>query len=148
MLTKFMKKIISLPVLAHIALAVITMSWFQWAKGKLDASYAASLHPVDYLTGQTRFSGEMIKGYYATMSDAGTLKVYVTTQLIDFGFILGFLGIGLFVCTLIARHDRKRLVLCHAGEPKHLRRLAGNPLLYFRGFEIRTDHIRTGTITG
>jgi len=105
-LTKFMKKIISLPVLAHIALAVITMSWFQWAKGKLDASYAASLHPVDYLTGQTRFSGEMIKGYYATMSDAGTLKVYVTTQLIDFGFILGFLGIGLFVCTLIARLNR------------------------------------------
>lgn len=58
------------------------------------------------MTGQTSLSGETIKGYYATMSDAGTLDVYVTTQWIDFGFILGFFGIGLFVCTLIARLNR------------------------------------------
>lgn len=103
---KVMKKIVDLPVLVHVALAAVSILWFQWAKGLLDASYAASLHPVDYMTGQTSFSGEAVKGYYATMSDAGTLDVYVTTQLIDFGFILGFLGIGLFVCTLIARLNR------------------------------------------
>lgn len=103
---KVMKKIVALPVLVHVALAGIAITWFQFAKGKLDASYAASRHPVDYMTGQTGFSGERIKEYYATMSDAGTLDVYVTTQLIDFGFILGFFGIGLFVCTLIARLSR------------------------------------------
>lgn len=106
MMLKLMKKIIDLPILVHIAMAVISISWFQWAKGKLDASYAASLHPVDYMTGQTRFSGEAVKEYYATMSDAGTLDIYVTTQLIDFGFIIGFFGIGFFVCTLIARLSR------------------------------------------
>lgn len=103
---RIMKKIMDLPVLAHAALAVTSIFWFQWAKGKLDASYAASLHPVDYMTGQTSFSGETVKGHYAAMTDAGTLDIYVTTQLIDFGFILGFLGIGLLVCTLIARLSR------------------------------------------
>lgn len=100
------KKVTDLPVAAHIALAVISILWFQWAKGKLDASYAASLHPVDYITGQTRFSGDTIKGYYAAMTDTGTLDIYVRTQMVDFGFILGFLGIGLFVCTLIGRLSR------------------------------------------
>lgn len=103
---RVMKKIIDMPVLVHAALAVISVLWFQWTKGKLDASYAASGHPVDYVTGQTSFSGATIKGYYAAMTDAGTLDVYVKTQLIDFGFILGFLGIGLFVFTLIARSNR------------------------------------------
>ncbi|WP_022703743.1 hypothetical protein [Pseudorhodobacter ferrugineus] len=98
-----LKRLLNLPILAHITLAIGSFVWFQWAKGKLDASYAASMHPVDYMTGQTSFSGEKIKGFYATMVQAGTLDVYVTTQLIDFGFILGFVGIGLFVCTLIAR---------------------------------------------
>lgn len=104
---RIMQKITGLPVFAHVALAVGTIGWFGWTKGKLDASYAASRHPVDYMTGQTRFSGEAVKGYYKTMSEAGTLDIYVQTQLIDFGFILGFLGIGLFVCTLIARLSRR-----------------------------------------
>lgn len=103
---KPLKRVLNLPVAAHIALAFGSFIWFQWAKGKLDASYAASLHPVDYMTGQTSFSGEKIKGFYAVMAQAGTLDVYVTTQLIDFGFILGFVGIGLFACTLIARLSR------------------------------------------
>lgn len=103
---RVMKKVIDMPVLVHAALAAVSVVWFQWAKGKLDASYAASLHPVDYMTGQTSFSGETLKGYYAVMTDAGTLDTYVKTQLIDFGFILGFLGIGLFVCTLVARLNR------------------------------------------
>jgi hypothetical protein len=59
------------------------------------------------MTGQTTFSGETVKGYYSAMIETETLDVYVTTQLIDFGFILGFIGIGVFVCTLIARLCRK-----------------------------------------
>ncbi|PLS23192.1 hypothetical protein [Neptunicoccus cionae] len=100
-------RITGLPLPAHGALAVFSIFWFQWTKGKLDASYAASKHPVDYMTGQTSFSGETIKGYYAIMSEAGTLDIYTRTQLIDFAFILGFLGIGLFVCTLLARLGRE-----------------------------------------
>lgn len=100
------RKVIDLPIAVHIGLALGSIAWFQVAKGKLDASYAASQHPVDYMTGQTSFSGETIKGYYAAMSETGTLDVYVTTQWIDFGFILGFMAIGLFVCTLCARLGR------------------------------------------
>lgn len=114
-----LKKVTDLPVVVHIALAVVSFLWFQWTKGKLDASYAASLHPVDYATGQTSFNGQTIKGYYAAMSDTGTLDIYVRTQMIDFGFILGFLGIGLFVCTLIGRLSRD------GGIGRRMGRLAG-----------------------
>ena len=103
---KVLKSVTRLPVLFHAALAAGSIGWFQLAKGRLDQSYAASRHPVDYMTGQTGFSGQAIKEYYAAMSDTGTLDIYVTTQLIDFGFILGFIAIGLFVCTLIARLNR------------------------------------------
>lgn len=106
MLFRTINKMTKLPLPVHAALALFSILWFQWAKGKLDASYAASQHPVDYMTGQTTFDGATIKEYYAAMSETGTLDVYVTTQLVDFGFILGFLGIGLFVCTLIARLGR------------------------------------------
>jgi len=71
--------VMSLPPVAHIVCAVAAFMGFQWAKGLLDASYAASGHPVDYVTGQTSFSGEIIKGYYATMQDAGSLDVYWQT---------------------------------------------------------------------
>ena len=40
------------------------------------------------------------------MTDTQTLDVYVTTQIIDTGLILGFACLGLFVCTLIARLGR------------------------------------------
>ena len=99
-------RVLSLPLIAHAVCAVATVFGFQWVKGKLDASYAASNHPVDYATGQTSFSGETIKGYYATMQEAGTLDVYWQTQFIDFGFILAIACMGLFVATLVARLGR------------------------------------------
>ena len=105
-MTWILRGIIALPVWLHAALAVGTVVWFGWSKGKLDASYAASGHPVNYMTGQTRFSGTQVKEYYAVMADAGTLDIYYATQLIDFAFILGFVGIGLFICSLIARACR------------------------------------------
>lgn len=103
---KLLNRLVVLPLVALVPLAAGSLIWFQWAKGKLDSSYAASKHPVDYMTGQTSFSAERIKGYYSAMIDTGTLDIYVRTQLIDFGFILGFFGIGLFVCTLLARLGR------------------------------------------
>ena len=40
------------------------------------------------------------------MSDFGTLDIYWITQIIDFGFILAMLCMGLFVCTFISRLGR------------------------------------------
>lgn len=94
-----------LPLLAHGAATLAAFGLFQMAKARLDASYAASGHPVDYATGQTTFDAAQIKGYYAAMEAQGTLDVYVRTQIIDFGFILGVALFGWLLGTLLARGD-------------------------------------------
>ena len=104
---KHFERVATLPLWMHAGAAITTFVGFGWIKGRLDASYAASKHPVDYATGQTSFNGEIIKGYYAQMLEFGTLDVYRTTQLIDFGFILAIACMGIFVCTLVARVSRK-----------------------------------------
>ena len=106
-MTPLFQRITTLSIPIHMATAVATVVAFVWVKGKLDASYAASNHPVDYFTGQTSFSGEKIKGYYAHMMEAGSFDIYWQTQMIDFGFIAAMGCIGLFVCTLVARLGRK-----------------------------------------
>jgi hypothetical protein len=106
MLLNIFRKVTALPIWTHSACAAGTIIMFQWIKGKLDASYAASQHPVDYFTGQTTFNADTIKSYYAEMQAIGTLDIYWTTQVIDFGFLLSMACIGLFVYTLIARLSR------------------------------------------
>jgi len=98
--------VMKMPIALHGVCAAAAFAGFQFAKGRLDASYAASKHPVDYMTGQTGFSAEAVKGYYAQMQATDTLDVYATTQLIDYGFIAGMFCMGVFVCTLIARAGR------------------------------------------
>ena len=100
------RTISDMPLIPHIGLAALTFVGFRWVQGVLDASYAASRHPVDFFTGQTRFSGEAVKEYYAVMQDFGTLDVYWRTQLIDFGFITSIICLGLFFCTLVSRLGR------------------------------------------
>lgn len=95
-----------MPIALHGLCAFASFAGFQFAKARLDTSYAASWHPVDYVTGQTGFSAEMAKSYYAQMQAAGTLDIYVTTQMIDYGFILAMFCLGVFVYTLIARAGR------------------------------------------
>ena len=90
----------------HGLATIAAFIWFQWIKARLDASYAASNHPVDYATGQTQFSGTAVKGYYAQIEASGTLDIYWQTQLIDFGFILGIFLLGWSLGTLIARFAR------------------------------------------
>ena len=87
----------------HTALAGASVASLAIANGILNASYEASNHPVSYAEGQLAFNGDTIKGYYAHMSELGTLDTYVTTQLIDFGFIAAMICIGLFFATRIAR---------------------------------------------
>jgi len=72
----------------------------------VNASYAASRHPVDFVTGQTSFSGSVIKKYHAHMIELGTLDLFVETQYIDFAFVLSMAAMGAFVFTLVARLSR------------------------------------------
>ena len=107
MLSNCLVRVTALPLWAHVGAAISTIVGFNWIKGQLDASYAASKHPVDFATGQTAFSGDAIKGYYTHMLELGTLDIYRSTQWIDFGFILAMACMGIFVCTLIARISRE-----------------------------------------
>ena len=106
MIMKLVSKVIGMPLWSNIIALPIIFAAFNWIKSKLDSSYAASNHPVDYATGQTSFNGETIKGYYQTMIDAGTLDIYWQTQFIDFGFIVAIFCIGLFTGALVARFAR------------------------------------------
>lgn len=106
-LLKIPGRITRMPILLHVAAIPVVFAGFNWIKAALDKSYAASQHPVDYATGQTTFSGPMIKTYYAHMESAGTLDIYRTTQMIDFGF-LALLGVlGLLIACLFARLGRE-----------------------------------------
>ena len=96
-----------LPVAFHVAGTVLTLGAFQAVKAVLDRSYAASRHPVDYATGQLAFDADRIEGYYRVMIEAGTLDIYRTTQLIDFGFIACIMALALFLGTLVARLGRE-----------------------------------------
>lgn len=91
------------PLIAHAAATAAAFALFQFAKGALDASYAASGYPVDYATGQLSFSAAKLQGYYAVMGQAGTLGIYVRTQVIDFGFIASVMVLSLLLGPLVAR---------------------------------------------
>lgn len=93
----------TVPIWAHLSATLVAFGLFQGAKGWLDASYAASGHPVDYATGQLAFDAPTIEGYYRTMADAGTLGVYWQTQIIDFGFIASVMLLAVTLGTLLAR---------------------------------------------
>lgn len=95
--------LLRLPLAAHLGATALAFGGFQWIKGRLDASYAASGHPVDYATGQLAFDAQMIESYYARMIEAGTLPVYVQTQFLDFGFIAAVVAVSLLFGTLMAR---------------------------------------------
>lgn len=83
--------------------AAIAFGAFNWVKGRLDESYAASGYPVDYATGQLAFDAALIESYYAHMIDGGTLDIYWQTQVIDFGFIAALVAVSLLFGTLAAR---------------------------------------------
>ncbi|MGH1368842.1 MAG: hypothetical protein ACRBCL_09505 [Maritimibacter sp.] len=93
----------AMPVWAHIGATAAVFAGFQGVKAALDASYAASKHPVDFMTGQLAFSAEKIEGYYSVMQNAGTLNIYLRTQIIDFGFILSVALLGLCLGSLLGR---------------------------------------------
>ena len=106
MFLKLLDRVTALPLWTHAAAAVATVASFQWTRGWLEAGYAASRRPVDFATGRTAFSGEKIKSCFAHTQKTGTLDVYWTTRVIDYGFILAMACMGLLVCTFVARFSR------------------------------------------
>jgi len=89
-----------------------------YASRILNASYEASKFPVPYFEAQLSFSAEKIKGWYSYLIEENTLGVYVTTQNIDFLFIVSILLLHFFVLLLISRlypensRGRSLLVIC------------------------------------
>ncbi len=71
MFLKLLDGVTALPLWTHAAAAVATVASFQWTRGWLEAGYAASRRPVDFATGQTAFSGEKIKSYFAHTQKTG-----------------------------------------------------------------------------
>lgn len=106
MITKLIDYPRSLSLPIHGALLIVSIAAFRAAKAKLDVSYAAAKHPVDFFTGQTSFNGETIKGYYAAMQDHGTLDIYWQTQLIDFLFIAGVFLVGVLASSMVMRFTK------------------------------------------
>ena len=103
MIQKIPQKIGAMPALVHLGMIGAAYVGFILIKGRLDSSYEASGHPVDYATGQTSFSAEIIEGYYAAMQAQGTLDVYVKTQVIDFGFIAMIVLLAVLIGSLVMR---------------------------------------------
>ena len=95
-----------LSVRRHGLLAIAAVLLLGVVNVVLDASYAASNHPVAYAEGQTTFSGSEFKGFYAVMEEAGTLGRYWQTQFIDFGFIAMMIVVGMTLGLLFARLNR------------------------------------------
>jgi len=97
------EKLLGLSVRRHGLLVAGSVVVLGVVNAVLNASYAASGHPVSYAEGQTTFSGSEIKGFYAVMEDGGTLGRYWQTQFIDFGFIAMMIVVGGAVGLLLAR---------------------------------------------
>lgn len=87
----------------HAIAAALAIAALAISNSLLNRLYQASNHPVDYMTGQTSFNADRIKGWYAAMSNAGTLDVYWATQLFDFVFITSVAATGICTATFLAR---------------------------------------------
>ncbi|MFK7801525.1 MAG: hypothetical protein AB8G95_07845 [Anaerolineae bacterium] len=87
----------------HLVMAIVAFMLYGYTNAILDESYAASNFPVPYYEGQTTFSGDQIKEYYAYMIEAGTLDIYWQTQVIDYAFIASVIFMGLLLPSFIAK---------------------------------------------
>lgn len=114
----------------HIAAVIGSFIALGVVNSILNASFEASNHPVSYAEGQTTFSGDEVKGYYAVMEEAETLSIYVRTQLIDFGFIAAMALFGICLGTLLARANAEGSIGRRAG------RLSANAIVVGSLFDV------------
>lgn len=92
-----------LPVGRHVGLAATSFIVLGAVNVTLDRLYAASGFPVPYAEGQTSFDATAVKGWYAVMSDAGTLGTYVGTQIFDYVFMAMLALTGFLLASLAVR---------------------------------------------
>ena len=95
-----------LSIYIHALLALIALIAARVTLTLFENSYAASQHPVPFYVGQTSFSDEKLKGYYATMIESGTLDIYWSTQFIDFLYITSVFLAGIIVSFFLARLNK------------------------------------------
>jgi hypothetical protein len=91
---------------SYVSIIIFTcISAFVLTKGLSSANehYALSKYPPSLFPGQLAFSPEKVKGWYQFLIDNNTLDVYITTQYIDFIFILGLMATIFFTQLLIAK---------------------------------------------
>lgn len=82
--------------------SVVSFIMYGISSSILEASYVSSKFPVPYYIGQTSFDATKVKSWYRVMLDAGTMDVYLKTQLIDFAFIASVIAGGFFIWSLVA----------------------------------------------
>ena len=95
----------------NIAPMVSTWKWWmaggfavliqQLTMGWLNGLYEATEFPVSYMVGQTAFSGELIKSYYAVLLEKGTFESYINVQLVDYLFMVTVFMSHALVCIAI-----------------------------------------------
>ena len=61
---------------------------FRRAMGWTEGLYIQTLFPASVFEGQTSFSGEQVKTFYAFMIERGTLEKYINVQIVDFCFMI------------------------------------------------------------
>ena len=92
----------------HLVFLVAAFATLGVVNAILNSLYAASNHPVSYAEGQTSFDAASVEGWYATMSDAGTLDVYVGTQIFDYVFMLALAAFALTAASVLRRSHARR----------------------------------------
>ena len=88
---------------AHVVAVIASFIVLAVVNTVLDRLYAASNHPVSYAEGQTTFDAGRVEGFYATMSAAGTLDLYVYTQVFDYLFMVALAVFALTLGSLLRR---------------------------------------------
>ena len=108
---KLAKTLANLPIYAQALGAVLAYALMRVANIVLDRSYATSQYPVPFYVGQTAFSGETLKTYYAHMIKSDTLGIYWRTQFVDFMFIAAVFLAGLVVSLFLTHLHEKGTAL-------------------------------------
>ena len=87
----------------HIALCVLSLALALFCLEQYNALYELSNHPTTVINEQLCFNAELIKSYYAKMTELGTIDFYFKAQLVDYGYMLSMFAFAFFAPALILR---------------------------------------------
>jgi hypothetical protein len=84
-----------------VAAAVAAQVWLQ-------ATFASVRHPASLATANTTGDPAVVRGWYATLVEQGTLSRMVATELVDLAWIAALAAVLVLGTTLAARGVRRR----------------------------------------